>query len=81
MQVVKRTRELLLSLTKQAEYKFDFDQKLRHAITNKELYLVYQPQVDIQFDKVIGVEALTRWQHLSASEILTKLQQGMQLTN
>lgn len=37
--------------------------QLRHAITNDEFVLHYQPQVEITSGKIIGVEALLRWQH------------------
>ncbi len=37
--------------------------EIRQAITNKELFLCYQPQVDSRDGKVIGVEALVRWRH------------------
>ena len=33
---------------------------LRHAIENKEIYLVYQPQFDLALEKIIGFEALMR---------------------
>ncbi len=36
---------------------------LRQAITRKQLWLVYQPQVSISTGKIVGVEALLRWQH------------------
>jgi diguanylate cyclase (GGDEF)-like protein/PAS domain S-box-containing protein len=36
---------------------------LRKAMENDELRLFYQPQVDIQNDKIVGMEALIRWQH------------------
>lgn len=36
---------------------------LRKAIENKELRIYYQPQIDIQNNKIVGVEALVRWQH------------------
>lgn len=36
---------------------------LRRAIENNELYLAYQPQIDIRTKRVVGIEALARWQH------------------
>jgi diguanylate cyclase (GGDEF)-like protein len=37
--------------------------ELRRAIENEQLVLHYQPIVDAQTNKVLGVEALVRWQH------------------
>ena len=34
---------------------------LRKAIQNKELSIVYQPQIHIQTEKIVGMEALVRW--------------------
>ena len=42
---------------------------LRLAISRDELWLVYQPQLDIQAGKVVGFEALLRWKHPSRGEI------------
>jgi diguanylate cyclase (GGDEF)-like protein/PAS domain S-box-containing protein len=36
---------------------------LRRALELNQLYLVYQPQIDIQTRAVVGVEALVRWNH------------------
>lgn len=36
---------------------------LRHAIRDGQLTLNYQPQLDLRSGKIIGVEALARWNH------------------
>ncbi|MCY4745026.1 EAL domain-containing protein [Pelomonas sp. UHG3] len=37
--------------------------ELRRAVENNELRLYLQPKIDLQRGKVIGAEALVRWQH------------------
>jgi diguanylate cyclase (GGDEF)-like protein len=39
------------------------------AISNCEFYIAYQPQVELRGSCVIGVEALTRWQHPTMGNI------------
>jgi diguanylate cyclase (GGDEF)-like protein/PAS domain S-box-containing protein len=41
----------------------DRESELRQAILKNELFLCYQPQLDLTNEKIIGVEALIRWQH------------------
>ncbi len=36
---------------------------LHHALEREELYLVYQPQLDVSAGSFTGAEALLRWQH------------------
>lgn len=37
--------------------------ELRDAISNNELMLFYQPKLDLTTRKIVGLEALLRWQH------------------
>ncbi|KDE41299.1 diguanylate cyclase/phosphodiesterase (GGDEF & EAL domains) with PAS/PAC sensor(s) [Nitrincola lacisaponensis] len=37
--------------------------ELRTAVEQQQFYLVYQPQIDLSSDRVVGVEALLRWRH------------------
>jgi diguanylate cyclase (GGDEF)-like protein/PAS domain S-box-containing protein len=39
------------------------ENSLRLALDKQELFLVYQPQMDIGTGKITGLEALLRWQH------------------
>ncbi len=41
----------------------DLTDKLRHALANNELFLVFQPQLELASKRVTGVETLVRWQH------------------
>lgn len=43
---------------------------LRHALERQELLLYYQPQVSLKTGKIIGSEALVRWQHPERGLIL-----------
>jgi len=43
--------------------------ELREAISNGDLYLAYQPQINMHDRSVVGVEALVRWNHASKGNI------------
>ena len=39
------------------------EKSLRLALAKEELFLMYQPQMDISTGRITGLEALLRWQH------------------
>jgi len=50
-------------LTLAARERIALEAALRRAITEKELRVYYQPQIDIASGEIVGAEALLRWQH------------------
>jgi predicted signal transduction protein with EAL and GGDEF domain len=51
------------SLTMQIMSHVKLEVGLRRALQNNELYLLYQPQIDVPSGQIVGVEALVRWRH------------------
>lgn len=45
------------------QHRMKLENSLRNALTKQELFLHYQPQIDLRSGKIIGMEALLRWQH------------------
>ncbi|WP_191487381.1 putative bifunctional diguanylate cyclase/phosphodiesterase [Pseudomonas sp. FEN] len=41
----------------------ELEKDLREALARNQFYLVYQPQISYRDHRVVGVEALIRWQH------------------
>lgn len=50
-------------LARKEESRFQFEQYLRDAVEKQQLSVVYQPQIDIHSGEIIGLEALSRWNH------------------
>ena len=50
-------------LSAQAVERLTLENSLRPALEKNEFFLMYQPQVDIGTGRIIGLEALLRWQH------------------
>lgn len=53
------SNSMLSEATDYAQLKND----LRNAVTNNELFLLYQPKIDLATNTLAGCEALVRWQH------------------
>ncbi|MCG8427375.1 MAG: EAL domain-containing protein [Chromatiales bacterium] len=51
------------SLTSDAYERIQLTTALHHAVENNELVMFYQPQVNLRDNKIMGFEALIRWQH------------------
>lgn len=50
-------------------FRHDIETKLHHAIENNEFHIKYQPKIDVITKKIIGAEALLRWNQEELGEI------------
>lgn len=50
-----------LDMFEKTKRKNEIDTALDEALTKKELYLMYQPQISLNDERLVGVEALIRW--------------------
>src|SRR4051812_37802289 len=62
------TSDLNFLLSKRLE----IESRLRKAMENEEFFLRYQPQVDVATGRIIGMEALIRWNDPQRGEVYPK---------
>ena len=53
----------------QIVHKLELEHALRFALARNELYLEFQPQIDVHANRFNGAEALLRWQHPQLGKI------------
>ncbi|MEJ1297546.1 MAG: EAL domain-containing protein [Candidatus Sedimenticola sp. (ex Thyasira tokunagai)] len=56
-------------LTSDVSLRLNMETRLRNALDQNELTLVYQPQYDLAEERIIGVEALARWHDQELGEV------------
>ncbi|MDH3637611.1 MAG: EAL domain-containing protein, partial [Gammaproteobacteria bacterium] len=52
-----------------ALWRLKLEERLRKALERQELELHYQPLVDLSTEKILGVEALLRWNHSKLGQV------------
>ncbi|OOZ41016.1 hypothetical protein BOW53_05700 [Solemya pervernicosa gill symbiont] len=67
MYEAKKVRNSYVFFTEEMQQLSDeravIEEALHGALNNRQLFMVYQPQIDAESGCVVGVEALIRWQH------------------
>jgi EAL domain-containing protein (putative c-di-GMP-specific phosphodiesterase class I) len=51
------------TMNDEAQQRLVLDRELRQALEHEQLVLFYQPQLDLRTNRIVGAEALIRWQH------------------
>lgn len=57
------------NMQEQSFQKLLMENNLRRALENEELEAYYQPQIDLSTNKIVGLEVLLRWKHVTLGSI------------
>ncbi|MEA5476876.1 EAL domain-containing protein [Pseudanabaena galeata UHCC 0370] len=57
------------NMQEQSFQRLSMENNLRRALENNELLTYYQPQIDLCTGKIVGLEVLLRWKHVSLGSI------------
>jgi diguanylate cyclase (GGDEF)-like protein len=57
------------SLRSETLYRLEMEDELRHALGSNQIQLAFQPLVDLVSGKVLGFEALARWEHETLGQV------------
>jgi diguanylate cyclase (GGDEF)-like protein len=57
------------NMQEQSFQKLLMENNLRRALGNEELEAYYQPQIDLSTNKIVGLEVLLRWKHVTLGSI------------
>lgn len=50
-------------LNARTQHRYQLEKNLRHALEKKQLLIHYQPKIDLQSGRIVGAEALLRWEN------------------
>ncbi|WNS40899.1 EAL domain-containing protein [Paenibacillus sp. MMS20-IR301] len=56
-------RRYIPAMQMKAKERLKLENDLRRALERDEFFLVYQPQVQLESEEIVGMEALLRWNH------------------